>query len=327
MSETGEIAPEHRDRSLGLVVFGVVEILIGGLCLLLVPLSFAAVILGESAEGAGSHLRSALSASAIYVVTAGVFGWLGIGSIRARRWACELLLSLSWIWLLTGLCSLAIGLLVVPAMMRELAAGSDLPPGWILIVNLVVFGVVGFVYVVLPGAMVIFYRSPHVAATCRLRDPGPQWIDRCPRRLLTLTIVWLLCALSILLMPAYDFLFPVFGAVLTGAAGAALWSLTLVACVAIAVGTFRRAPWAWNAGMALSLAGCLSSSATLIGMDFATMAALLGVPEEQAAMMTAIGIPAGWPMAAVNAVVWASFLAYLWTLRNLFTPTPPEADG
>lgn len=321
------MAPEHRDRSLGLVVFGVVEILIGGFCLLLVPLSIAAVVLGESAGGVGSNLRPALSASAIYVVTAVVFGWLGIGSIRARRWACELLLSLSWIWLLTGLCSLAIGLMVVPATMRELAAGSDLPPGWILIVNLVVFGIIGVAYVVLPGALVVFYRSPHVAATCRLRDPGPQWIDRCPRRLVTLTIVWLLCALSILLMPAYNFFFPVFGAVLTGAAGAVLWGLTLIACVAIAVGSFRRAPWAWTAGMALSLAGGLSSSVTLLGMNFGEMTALLGLPEEQAAMMTAIGLPAGWPMAVINAVVWASFLAYLWTLRHFFRPTPPETDG
>jgi hypothetical protein len=201
------------------------------------------------------------------------------------------------------------------------------PPGWILIVNLVVFGVVGFVYVVLPGGLVIFYRSPHVAATCRARDPGPQWIDRCPRRLVTLTIVWLLCALSILLMPAYDFIFPAFGAVLTGAAGAALWGVILVACVGIAVGSFRRAPWAWRAGMALSFAGGLSSSWTLLGMDFATITTLLGLPDEQEAMLTAIGILAGWQMALINAVIWTSFLAYMWTLRRFFRPTQPEADG
>jgi hypothetical protein len=319
--------PDHNDRSLGLVVFGVIEVVIGGCCLLLVPLTLAALVLGESAGGACSDLRSAVSSSAVYVVTAGVFVWLGIGSIRARRWACELLVSLSWIWLVTGLCSMAIGVVVLPAMMGKLAAEADMPPSWLLMINLVVFGIAGFVYLVLPAALLIFYRSPDVAATCRIRDPRPQWVDRCPRRLVTLATVWLLCALSILLVPAYNFFFPAFGTVLTGVPGAVLWTLTFAVCVAVAVGTFRRSPWAWRTGMALSIAGFLSSTVTFFKVDYVELAELMGLPAEQAAILTAVGIPEGWPTAAFNAVVWTSFIVYLMTLQKYFTATPPDTDG
>ena len=327
MNETRPKPSVVGDRSLGLVVFGVVEIAIGGCCLVLAPLTIAAAVIGGPLGGPGSNFWSAMSVSALSVITAGVFVWLGVGSMRARRWACELLLALSWIWLLTGLCSLAFGVAVLPVLMREMAAGFGLPPDVILIVNLVVLGVAGFFYAVLPGAMVIFYRSPHVGATCRVRDPGPQWIDRCPRRLLTLTIVWLLSALSILLMPAYNFFFPAFGLVLTGARGAVAWSVIFGVAVTLAVGTFRGARWAWRAGVVLSVVGCFASTVTLLRLDMAELATLMGLPDEQAAMMTAIGVSGGWLAALVNAVVWASFVAYLVTLRRFFSPSPREADG
>ena len=90
------------DRSLGLVIFGVIEILIGAFFVLLVPLSLAAASLAGTAD-----LPATVSAMFLYTVVAAVFIWLGVGSIRARRWACELTLSLSWIWLVTGICSIA----------------------------------------------------------------------------------------------------------------------------------------------------------------------------------------------------------------------------
>lgn len=327
MSETRPRASDHNDRSLGLVIFGVVEIAIGGCCLVLVPLTIAAAAFAEPVRGAVSELRSAVSISAFSVIAAGVFMWLGIGSIRARRWACELLLSLSWIWLLTGLCSLAFGIAVLPALMREMAAEFAFPPDVILIINLVVFGLAGFFYAVLPGVMVIFYRSPHVKATCRVRDPAPQWIDRCPRRRLTLAIVWLLCALSILLMPAYNFFFPAFGVALTGAPGAVSWSVILGVAVAVAVGTFRGNRWAWRVGVALGVVGCLTSTVTFFRLDPTEIATLMGLPDEQAAMMAAIGSSGGWMIALGNIVVWVSFVVYLVTLRRFFSPSPSEAHG
>ena len=322
-----EATPDFKDRSAGLIIFGVVSILIGICCALMVPLSLIAVALSGSAAGAGVDYRSVLAASALYTVVAVVFVWLGIGSICARRWARELLLSISWIWLLTGICTLLICILVVPGVMRELGAAEALPPELMLLVVLVTIGVIGLLYVVLPGLFVLFYRSPHVAATCRDRHPEPQWIDDCPQKLLTLTVVWVLAGVSVLLMPAYNFFFPVFGAVLTGVAGAALWALVLAVCVVLAVGTCRRAPWAWWSGVLLTIAAAISSSLVALRYDLAEITTLMNLPEEQVSLIAALGLPDGWPMALINALVWGTFVVYLMTLRRFFTSAPGTTDG
>jgi hypothetical protein len=181
--------------------------------------------------------------------------------------------------------------------------------------------------VVLPGIFVLFYRSPHVAATCRSRFPGPQWIDELPRRLLTLAVVWVLLAISVLLMPAYNFFFPLFGLVLTGAAGAGLWALVLAACVMLAVGTSRRARGAWSGGVALTLAGTLSSILTVLRFDLTEIMVLMEMPEDQIALVDALPILDGWVMVLANLLVWGTFIVYLMTLRRYFRPGAMEVDA
>ena len=317
----GVSAPEFKDRSLGLVIFGVIEILIGTLCALLVPL----ILVAGSLTGA-ADLRTTVPSMIVYVVVAAVFIWLGVGSVRARRWACELMLSLSWIWLVTGICSMVVGVWLVPVMLRGMGAGSDLPPNFVFFVSLVVFGVIGFLYVLLPGAFVLFYRSPHVAATCRVRDPQPQWTDDLPRRLLTLVIVWALAAVSVLVMPAYGFVVPFFGVVLSGAGGAAVWVAILAGCVALAWGSARRARWAWWGGVVAIVLATLSSVITAVCVDPAEVIQAMDLPPEQTILLSGIAMPGRWVMALVWVVVWGTFLGYLMTVRRFFLPVPEDAD-
>jgi hypothetical protein len=306
-------APEFKDRSLGLVIFGLVEILIGVCCALLGPLILAAGSLMGTAD-----LRSTVPSAVLYTVVAAVFIWLGVGSIRARRWACVLTLSLSWIWLVTGICSMVVGAWLVPVMLRGMVAGSDLPPNFVFVVSLVVFGVIGFLYVLLPGAFVLFYRSPHVVATCRARDSQPQWTDDLPPRLLTLVIVWALAAVSVLVMPAYGFVVPFFGVVLSGASGAVVWFAILAGCVALAWGSARRAPWAWWGGFVAVVVATLSSVITAVCVDPAKFVLAMGLPEEQMVLLSGIVMPGRWVMALIWVVVWGTFLGYLMTVRRFF---------
>ena len=326
MTETNEATLEYKDRTPGLVIFGVVSVLIGVCSALLVPLTFLSVALSKSVAGGGVDARTAWSASALYGFMAVAYIWLGIGSIRARRWACELLLSLSWIWLLTGICSMVIGVLVVPAAMQESGAAEALPAEIASLVIFVTLGVIGLVCVVVPGLFVLFYRAPSVAATCRARHPEPQWIDTCPRRLRTLMVVWVLLAVSALLMPAYNFFFPFFGIALTGGAGAVLWALVLVVCVALAVGTCRRASWAWWGGLALTIAGALSSIVVVLRFDLEDVVTMMNLPKDQVAMMDTLPTLDGWVMALGTFLVWGTFLVYLMTLRRYFAPSRLATD-
>jgi hypothetical protein len=321
MNDSSQLSPDFKDRSVGLILFGVISILIGLCSVMLVPLSLISVTLSGPAAKSGLDLRSAMAASALYAVIAIAFVWLGIGSIRARRWARELLLSLSWIWLLTGICSLAFGVVVVPLVIHGIAAETGLPPETVTLVVAVVFCVIGVLYVVLPMAFVMFYRSPHVAATCAARDPRPQWVDRCPQRLLTLTVVWVLAGVSVLLMPAYAFFFPLFGVVATGLAGALLWFLVLAVCVALVIGTSRGALWAWWGGMALAVMAMLSSAVTVLRYDLGELMTRMEMPPEQASMMASFNLFGGWSMALIVLIIWGTFIVYLLSLRRYFEPT------
>ena len=63
----------YRDRSTGLVIFGVLEILLGVCCALLVPLS----LLAWSVSGGSTGLGSTIPVLGIYVVVAAGLIWLG----------------------------------------------------------------------------------------------------------------------------------------------------------------------------------------------------------------------------------------------------------
>lgn len=315
-------ASEFRDRSLGLLVFGVLEILVGFFCVLLVPLSLVAVSLTPTAGGGGVDLRSVLPGMVLYLVVAVVFIWLGIGSIRARRWARDLTLALSWIWLLTGVCTLLISWLVMPGLLLDLGADAGLSSGVVAVVALVSLLILSFVYVLLPGAFVLFYRSESVVATCRARDPRPQWTDDCPPRLLTLALLWALTAVSVLVMPAYRCVTPFFGVLVDGAAGAVVWVIVLAVCVVLAWATCRRAPWAWWMGIAATLLAALSTLLTFARVEAVELYRAMGLPKDQLALLADLASPERWLMTLLWAAVWLSFLWYLVALKNFFNSSP-----
>ena len=48
------------------------------------------------------NVRMMIPGIALYLMLAVAFIWLGVGSIRARRWAWTLTVVLSWMWLIMG---------------------------------------------------------------------------------------------------------------------------------------------------------------------------------------------------------------------------------
>ena len=118
--------------------------------------------------------------------------------------------------------------------------------------------VMGCIYILLPALFLIFYHRESVRATCQRRDPQIRWTDRCPMPVLALSI---LCALSALCMPTmvvYRPVMPVFGVVLSGAAGAAVILLMTLAMAYLAWGTYRLQMAAWWGTLLLCIVGILN---------------------------------------------------------------------
>jgi hypothetical protein len=156
----------YSDRKTGLVLFGVAEIILGGLCALAVPM----VLIGQIFARRGPdlpHPPPVLPALTMYALMAGVFIWLGIGSILARRWARALVLCLSAAGLCGGVIGCAVLAFILPRMMETIAQNSPQPiqPAALVVMKVVAMGTIFVMYVVIPGVLFLFYRSPNVRRT------------------------------------------------------------------------------------------------------------------------------------------------------------------
>lgn len=313
------MAPEDfKDRSAGLIVFGAIEIAIGAFCALLIPLALAVTLAARSVSGLDMavDVRMLAPSLAVYAVIAASFIWLGVGSIRARRWAAAVMLSLSWLWLITGALAMVAFWLLMPRL-QDLAGVSELPGGTMTVALATTSLLLGLIYVLLPLAFVLFYRSPHVAATCRARDPGPSWVDGCPPAIISLVVVYGLCAASLLVVPVYGFPFPLFGVVLDGWSGAASWLLVLALLICLMLGTARREPRAWAVAMAASLLAAASSVVTAAVVPWSQWLGRLATAGQPPELAAILGEPSRGVMVLGSLAVWGSWIVYLAFARRV----------
>jgi hypothetical protein len=315
-------APEYRDRSLGLLLFGIAEIAIGLALAVLVPV--ALVLVSSIEPGAGAS--ATVSMVVVYLLVGAVFVVLGFGSIFARRWARELWLSVGWIWLLTGVLSVVASWLLMPALLRTAGAGA-LSAGtqWLIVAVTSAFLLV--IYVLLPAAILLFYRSPHVEATCAQRGPAEQWTDNLAPRLLTLAVLWALVASSAAVMPAYGWVFPFFGRVLAGTSGAVLWLMVAGLSLVLAVGAARGRYAAWWGSIVLTLASMVTTVWTFAGVDLGAFFDAMRLAPEQGQLFQGLAGIGRAPAVVFWLVVWISFLVYLIGLRRFFQLQDPTDHG
>lgn len=305
----------YKDRKTGLIVFGIFTVLLGCLCGLFVPLMF----FGQSmaAKSGGPAMPSMLPAVIMYGGLAIVLVWLGIGSMMARRWARAILLIFSWSWLLVGLLSLVMMAFMLPSMLADVktTAPSDPPPTWAFVVFPMIF--LGIFMVVVPGVWVLFYRSPHVKATCEALDPVPRWTDRCPLPVLGLCL-WILFSVPMMLMMgfAYHGVLPAFGVLLSGPVGAAIYFLIAAIWAYCAWSLYRleRIGW-WGMLVTVALFG-VSAFITYSRLDIAELYRLMGYSEEMIKQIMAYSFIRGKSMAWMSLTFPVPFVAYLLYVRK-----------
>jgi hypothetical protein len=319
-----------KDRSVGLAIFGVVQVLTGLVCAMLIPLMAMSLVMGNPA-GVAMPIASLVSAMVIYAFVAIVFIWLGIGSVLGRRWARALTLIFSWMWLIGGLFSMIAAILIMPDFVGKAAAQGNMPPAVLLSIRIVTFAILACIYILLPGAFVAFYQSRHVKATCERKDPVLRWTDRCPLPVLALSLMLACGVPSMLSLVAYNCLFPFFGTFLTGLPGA--WMILIVAALFawLAWGAYHQRVYAWWGTLLLTLGMSLSSFLTMSRVKTLEMFRLMGYGEEYLTMIRKTGVIDAmdqfrpWSFLVYGLLV----LGYLWfTWKYFFVrpSSPPQAN-
>ncbi len=317
-------ADGYRDRSTGLIVFGSITIMAGALCALLVPLmAYAALDLARTPlpESAGPAPQMSMIALAIlmYAALAVALIWLGVGSIQAWRWARALLLVSSWIALVGGVLGLLFAAVFLPAFYGQLVGVAGLPPEAMAMLQVLNAGIMLVFFVLLPGAFVWFYGSPHTRATCERRDPRPRWTDRCPLPVLALSLLAGSVAISLPAMAGNRWALPCFGFMVSGGMGAAVLLVLMAVLAGVAWGLYRLHVAAWWSAVGLLLAWAASAGLTFARLPLAAYYADMGIPEDQLQLILPKLPPLDrWMLAGTALSVWAG-LGYLLWVRRYFT--------
>lgn len=269
----------RSDRSAGLILFGAVQILAGIAC----GLMLLGVVAGAT---------TAATASGVFVFGIAAFHFItsGVGSIKGRRWARALSLVVGALWFVAGVISTIATVIVSP----RIGAPYDGRAIAILAASIVI-----------PAALVLFYRRDDVRLTCERRDPKRRWTDRVPAPVLALVIVmafataWLLVNLS---RPAV----PLFGTVLTGATASLTLLALAVLCATLAVHLYRLKESAWWMVVLLQVIGCAVAGASMVRSGD-----------------TLYRDPAVLTLVLAS---WIGYFAFLVSLRRYFVAAARESD-
>jgi hypothetical protein len=313
---------DYKDRKIGLLVFGILEILLGLMCVLMVGF----MVLGQmmlSRTPGDFNSRMMIPGMLVYIALGAFFVWLGIGSIRCRRWARALLLILAWGWLCIGVITVPVMGFVMPGILATSSPnnGQALPQGALVVILVFQLVFMTLLMVAVPGVLVFFYRSRHVKATCETRDPVRRWTDACPLPVLALACFLWLGAASMLVYPlVYGGVLPVFGTIVSGLPGtllalglAGLWFWLGQMCYQIKVA-------GWWALLATLIVFSVSSFITFLHLDIMDLYRKMGFPGAQLDLIRR----QGWISSKFmlwSSVAWlVPLLGYLIWVKRFFRP-------
>lgn len=269
---------QMRDRTVGLIVFGTLDILFGIFCFsmaMLLLISVAALGLGGM-----KSIHFLLALLFLFFLT-GWFVVVGLGSIKARRWARALLLVGAWVAVFFGTLVLAAILFVLPEMYSLVADSELFPPAEALdFISFLIFILV-LLQVVFPVVGIAFYGSPSVQSTCERLNPEPSWTDRCPLPLLAMSFISIIGSFSIFFAGTTNYTVFLFGYVVNGFPGAVVVASISATCGYVGWGAYTRKMHAWWAAYAIIVLISASLMLTFSGMDMASMYAMMGYTEEQ----------------------------------------------
>ena len=315
---------EFKDRRTGLRIFGVLTILLGALFALLVPLMILGQTINAKATGTPVRIGELFFLIVLYGGMATALVWVGIGSIMLRRWARALLLIGSASGLAIGAGAMVVLAFVLPQISALIQAAQPagrppLPEAAKVITLIAMGGTLFAIYVVLPGVWLLFYRSPHVKATCEAHDPVPRWTDACPLPVLTVSLWLALGVPMMLLMPViYHGVLPFFGVFLSGGAGTVAYLVLATVWAWSARALYRLDVRGW---WVLVIAVCLLSLShvlTYAQRDLMEVYALMGLPEQQLEQFKKLNFPSRDLMLWGSVFFLAPFLGYLIYLKKFF---------
>jgi MFS family permease len=311
-------SPDFKDRKVRLVVFGILQIILGSIFMLVTALTVFGVIMMTVHKNADVDARAAIPGVLFYILLAFWFVWMGIGSVMTRRWARALILVSSWLWLICGTLGFVFLLRFLPNMYDKMAENGQMPKAAVMAVECTVITIMGIFYIVIPGLLILFYSGRNVKATCERRDSKIRWTDKCPLPVLGISIVNAGWAVSMLWMAIYNWTVPFFGSILSGTSGAAATLALSLLLAYTAYGTYKLNMKAWWCALMIILGWSLSTIITFSCVSMQTYYDKMGFSGKQLESVKQYGDMFGSNMNLFVGLWAVVVIAYLVCIRKYF---------
>ncbi len=314
-------SPGFKDSKTGLVVFGIIQIIFGGFCALAIPLMILGMFastLSDKSSAPPMSVRIIIPGILFYALLAVWFIWMGIGSIKARRWARALILVSSWLWLICGIGGLIFVVLFMHNMYKHMDRDTQMPRMAVTIMKFVMFGFMTVIYVIIPAAFVLFYGRKNVKATCDFRDPQVRWTDKCPLPVLAVSFIFASWAFWMLFAGIYRWTIPFFGFILSGIAGALAALIAILLYLYVAWGIYKLRIKAWWCSVLLTIAWTLSVVITFSRVSIWDFYEKMDFPQQQLDLMKESGILQSSTVVLFSGLWFLGLLGYLVYIRRYF---------
>jgi hypothetical protein len=285
---------DYRDRSSILIAIGVLSLLAGAGIAFLGPVEmYCFYLFAEGGRfhyegfGFGSFMFGNIAAQiACYYLVATLLIPFGYGHIARRRWIRPLAMALVWCWLVLGIPSSILFVLVLLASKETSIAGAIAATAGISVA-----------YLVLPWLLLRFYRSDDVRLTLESRETDTHWLERRPILILVLCLLYAFYGIVLHIPILFNGLFPLFGRFLTGLPGIAALDLAILLLVSLTWGTLQQQTWAWWGSLAYWGAMALSVVITFASTGYPELLAIADFPARELEFLDAIPLQ-GYHLAA-----------------------------
>jgi hypothetical protein len=243
--------PKFKNRKVWLVVFGILQIILGAFCM---HIAITMATSGDILKNAGTNLPDSIRilTCMLYLGLAIWFILMGIGSIKARRWARVLILITSWVWLIVGLSILFYEIAWMPDVYNGMVESGKTTPEAAKVAKYLTIGFSSIFMVIMPSIFVLFYSGKNVKATCEFRDQNIRWTDKCPLPVLILSLWNGFAGATMFLSLFSGYSFPFFGFILKGVPALVVILALVLSYLYLAWGTYKLKIKAWWGTVALT---------------------------------------------------------------------------
>jgi hypothetical protein len=215
-----------------------------------------------------------------YYIIAALLLPTGYATLRRCRWALPLSQLILWLWLGGGVVLLLNLVVLTPAFLQfDLARNVLLLRLGMTAVFLII------ILIILPLLLMRFYRLSAIAEVFAADKSDPTWIERLPFPLLVLYVLLGGVLIGLHLAQFFQAMFPVFGRLVLGRAGAYIISACVVLLAGLVFGLAKRQMWAWWGAMAYFSLMTVSAFMTYSCLPLAEIFRRMNLPEYEVAFL------------------------------------------